>query len=112
MSLYTHTNVDYENDWRKRCVLSDFLKLFKVMAVTTDAGRLFQILAAAAGKALSPMVDSRVRGTNSSMQRGPVSGYPYSASAAPFFLFSPFSARCGPQVTSVVGFYFRLGALS
>ena len=26
--------------------LSDFLKLFKVVAVTTDAGRLFQILAA------------------------------------------------------------------
>ena len=46
---FTHTNVDYVNDWRKRWVLSNFLKLFKVVAVTTDASRLFQILATAPG---------------------------------------------------------------
>ena len=55
-------------DWKLPTLWrSEFLNVFTVVAVTTDAGGLFQILAARTGKARWPTVDSRVRGTNSFM---------------------------------------------
>ena len=43
-------------------VYSGFLKDFKVVAVATDAGRQFQIVAVTTGKAQLPMVGSQVPG--------------------------------------------------
>jgi len=62
-----HTRVISEGKKRreKGSVLSLFLKVDREGAEVTLGGRLFQVHAAATGKAWSPTVESLVRGTSS-----------------------------------------------
>jgi len=50
---------------KKRCVFSFDLKVCIDHADVTSAGRLFHVFAAETGKARSPIVRSRVSGTDS-----------------------------------------------
>ena len=56
---------DSGKEWLKRWVFKRFLKTDTDVADVTFSGRVFQSRAAATGKARSPMVERRVRGTTS-----------------------------------------------